>query len=1795
MDKLTKKIIIKKDSNKAKNKVKEVNNELTESINKIKDTIFNNTTDDFDKILSTIITELNNNEKMSNLTTFIKNSKQNIINSNEEIQKFFKDNMSSIVKDLKVLELKSIINSYIKDQINKAYREIDKNLFYKKENINKKKDKLKKAHVAVKAAIKEAAIKRAENFLEKTKKELNEANKEFTEHFKNIKTSIDDIITQLNKINQIFEYAKKIAKITEITEIVEITDDIDIVDDVKTASLDIANILHYKYNKEFIDIPQPSNLENVKLLCGKCFDFIFSKANSDQKKIIVEAFSSIMNYIYYYFDITKPTINEAEVEKFDLNNIDSRNKIPSKFVLSVNDYYEVLMMLFPYIDDWNKLKNVENLEDLFKIDKYNKFVINNQNIKSYNLDKIIKIKENTIRTVLNFYHHSFYPNWYTIYPIPIQDEIDTRINDILKDDKFLALNYEDRKILINLRKYYATYDNSHILNKFTKFDITVNNKTITIDHNYVKRLFNNLSECIDIINNNLLYEDIIKDITDNVTKKIIIFKKIMLESFSISVNTKKNIEFGLCKKMQIVTTSSINTIKNNIINNFKRQYTKWNTKSVNDIIIKKEINDKFNAKLNEIMKDPDSDVNFDLLIIPTIEDIYYDVINSDLEKAKEINKFAEDIKKNMTKNDDSIINDKYDIDVLLHGLKKQYVNYVMQQLILLTTVYKFVSGILSKVILEESKQPNIKNETELKKYDQCYHFLKGVTYEELKKNNNRIIKESIEQMTREKKDVNKYKQELIDGDFQFGDINSLRNIYAVRWTSQLKLFTNYLNSNVMFITGGTGVGKSTQIPKLISYCSVAIDNKPNGRTVCTQPRIQPTQSMIYIARQMGIIIPYGKNKSAYKDNKVCDDNAQYYSSEDPDKQIDNITSPVFKMETDKSLYNQIIKRGDLLLDNKLIMRSFKNEIKQLMIYPHIKYPSFNGSEWYLDGKILSNDAKYYSTIPSYYKKQDEFKLDANFRQKTSKEQEESIIDAVCNDEVVKFMNRKDNEYYYMPKSILDSGKEYKMESKKYDILIKNKIATAYTKNKSQIEIINMLSKYSEIDYISKYAQYHNIIIDEVHEHNFNMDTLLCLLNYYLSSNVYKLFIITATFDSDEVSFRKYFKFKNENFIDNRCHFSEPFKTTTYNIIEQYENKISSVTQLSDDVKNDKILSYINSLTDYGDIIVFKAGSAEVNKCVNFLNDNMKDDTTIAIPFFSQMNESLKDYVKGKSHAKMLSKKLITNELIDVNNYIKETDAKVYNHYVLVATNIAEASITIDALTHVIDDGLQKKKIFNYETFTDDKLELKPIGETNRLQRKGRVGRRGDGTAYFLYKKGTLLKEKPIYAITTDDIRPFIFNCLNNESENTTDLTIPVDQLIFNSKFYIQHPLIGYENKKNKMIQILSTYKNFGIITNSYTKQLVKTDFGLFINALLIEMEDVTLQETISIIGASTLRCLESMIGLICTMKLRDSITITSIIHQFGGKEDKSDFIILKKYFDSLERFVFGGKIKDYIFDKVNSITIEAIDDDDNNKSEFFQILQQVKAIRSEFTSKIIRQLLTDLANEDNAYLNIYANNDDFLNRIKITDKVIELATEYFKLKAPIILTCLLYLKTIDNEKVITNKLINEYYDMSKYDIKKYIPNLQLVSPLSKYDRLTYLLTYFNYQNIYMNVTSINNTLNKTSYLNIASGLIAHNNNYSYNVVIPHKKYGAYSFNSLLNPSMQYDSLFVYIPSVMPRKRTTYINGVIDEIEISVFNFKHNINNSLIPLLPDTIKKIYKTWTNITPEQKEYIDIIKKYQ
>ena len=177
--------------------------------------------------------------------------------------------------------------------------------------------------------------------------------------------------------------------------------------------------------------------------------------------------------------------------------------------------------------------------------------------------------------------------------------------------------------------------------------------------------------------------------------------------------------------------------------------------------------------------------------------------------------------------------------------------------------------------------------------------------------------------------------------------------------------------------------------------------------------------------------------------------------------------------------------------------------------------------------------------------------------------------------------------------------------------------------------------------------------------------------------------------------------------------------------------------------------------------------------------------------------------------------------------------------------------------------------------------------------------------------------------------------------------------------------------------------------------------------------------------------------MICSIKLKDQITILNIIHQFGSKEDKSDYVILTNYFDSLERIAFNGKLKDYLFNKINSIVI-------TNESEIFkQIQQQLADIKSEFTTESIHKLLNDLAINDNTYLNIYSESVDYLSRNKITDKVINLASEYFKLKASIIITCLLFQKTIDSKKILTNKYINAFYRMRKFNINDYVRILKI--------------------------------------------------------------------------------------------------------------------------------------------------------
>ncbi|CAG8779856.1 16665_t:CDS:2, partial [Acaulospora morrowiae] len=69
--------------------------------------------------------------------------------------------------------------------------------------------------------------------------------------------------------------------------------------------------------------------------------------------------------------------------------------------------------------------------------------------------------------------------------------------------------------------------------------------------------------------------------------------------------------------------------------------------------------------------------------------------------------------------------------------------------------------------------------------------------------------------------------------------------------------------------------------------------------------------------------------------------------------------------------------------------------------------------------------------------------------------------------------------------------------------------------------------------------------------------------------------------------------------------------------------------------------------------------------------------------------------------------------------------------VIVATNIAETSLTVDGIMYVVDTGYNKLKVFNPKIGMDS-LQITPISQANANQRSGRAGRTGAGACYRLY-------------------------------------------------------------------------------------------------------------------------------------------------------------------------------------------------------------------------------------------------------------------------------------------------------------------------------------------------------------------------------------------------------------------------------------------------------------------------------
>lgn len=139
---------------------------------------------------------------------------------------------------------------------------------------------------------------------------------------------------------------------------------------------------------------------------------------------------------------------------------------------------------------------------------------------------------------------------------------------------------------------------------------------------------------------------------------------------------------------------------------------------------------------------------------------------------------------------------------------------------------------------------------------------------------------------------------------------------------------------------------------------------------------------------------------------------------------------------------------------------------------------------------------------------------------------------------------------------------------------------------------------------------------------------------------------------------------------------------------------------------------IHTTQPKGDILLFLTGQDEIESCEENLKETM--------------------YSLGDKVAELIIAPIYANLPSEMQSKIFEPTPEGARKVVL-ATNIAETSITIDGVVYVIDPGFVKQNNYNPKTGMSS-LVVEPISRASANQRAGRAGRVGPGKAFRLYTK-----------------------------------------------------------------------------------------------------------------------------------------------------------------------------------------------------------------------------------------------------------------------------------------------------------------------------------------------------------------------------------------------------------------------------------------------------------------------------
>jgi ATP-dependent helicase HrpA len=253
-------------------------------------------------------------------------------------------------------------------------------------------------------------------------------------------------------------------------------------------------------------------------------------------------------------------------------------------------------------------------------------------------------------------------------------------------------------------------------------------------------------------------------------------------------------------------------------------------------------------------------------------------------------------------------------------------------------------------------------------------------------------------------------------------------------------------------------------------------------------------------------------------------------------------------------------------------------------------------------------------------------------------------------------------------------------------------------DKSYIKLMTDGILLAECNHDPYLNQYDTIIIDEAHERSLNIDFLLGYLKRLIKKRKdLKIIITSATIDPDR--FSKHFDNAPVINVSGRTYPVE----VRYRPYQSAEDETSRTLQ-------DGIIDAVNELSriDRGDILVFLSGERDIRETADALSKetaNRALDNTEVLPLLARLSNAEQNRIFHPSNKRRI----------------------------VLATNVAETSLTVPGIKYVIDSGVARISRYSWRSKIQ-RLPIEKISRASADQRKGRCGRVSAGICIRLYEE-----------------------------------------------------------------------------------------------------------------------------------------------------------------------------------------------------------------------------------------------------------------------------------------------------------------------------------------------------------------------------------------------------------------------------------------------------------------------------